>query len=143
MGYVLSHHSSLFLQFRAINGVPNASREFSFDHSSQPLHQVTSWRSRVISRDLAINWLFARRRRCGGAPPSAPADPEARSVGLYSKSTLSHTVYPLEVLQTDVGVGVGGELALWPHGPNFIGQKTLSRASRGGIGAHRSQRSAH
>ena len=57
IGYVLGHHSSPFLQFRAINGVPNASREFSFDHSSQPLHQVTLWRSPVSSRDLAIIWL--------------------------------------------------------------------------------------
>ena len=43
MGCVLGHHSSLFLRFRAINGVTNASREYSFDPSSQSLHQVTPW----------------------------------------------------------------------------------------------------
>ena len=52
---------------------------------------------------------LVRRPRRGGALPPVPMTPEARSVGLYSKSVPAPTVEPLEALRTDTALGLGGE----------------------------------
>ena len=58
MRCALGHGSSPFLRIGAIHGVPDASREFSFDHCHQQLHRVTLHKSPVSSRDLARSGLF-------------------------------------------------------------------------------------
>ena len=58
MRCALGHASSLFLRIGAIHGVPDASREFSFDTCHQQLHRGTLHQSPVSSRDLARIWPF-------------------------------------------------------------------------------------
>ena len=58
MRCALGHGSSPFLRIGAIHGVPDASREFSFDPCHQQLHRMTLHKSPVSSRDLARSGLF-------------------------------------------------------------------------------------
>ena len=58
MRCALGHGSSPFLRTGVIHGVPDASREFSFDPCHQQLHRVTLHKSPVSSRDLARSGLF-------------------------------------------------------------------------------------
>ena len=64
----------------------------------------------MSSRDLAIIWLLGAPTKARRSTSAGPNDPsKARSVGLYSESAPAPTVEPLEALQTDTALGLGGE----------------------------------
>ena len=57
--------------------------------------------------------------------------PEARFVGLYSKSAPAHTVEPLGALRTDTALGLGGEFVTVGRGQNQGCADQLRRPTTG------------